>query len=751
MAIQNENLPKQNRVLIHLNLISPAYQYIDKNLHDEVQNIIKCSIKLSLDCCHEDRKDESYEFLEEFLTDLNEAERLLFDYSYPYIRQFVASQDLAERQVAFLLIRSASIVFTFPQSIEYLLVVLSFGDVDDEIIVQSCCQTIEKFLNDHLETVIYLFNNVLQYLTNHMKYFCIFQTLDRVIVKCKMPIQSLSNIVSMLVNLLPRANVDQATTLLYCISNCLLVTTNIDENIYISLKPILTSACNLHPLYQSPILLTFGNLVKISPIGIAQDLSAIFELINKSMNSILDPSFRCAVICIQKLVEYLPLTVSNFITSEMLQKIIFTMNMEMPKSEEMQIEGNVYMFKRCKQSCSKCLFTIAREIPKFAEQFGSTLWEILCSKINPIYGPNSQVNGFDEQFYEGCILFRIGSKMFAENQCPLINIFPGMLNTINTSDNTKAAIATLKASCEIIKYASFDQIFWKGSPEKLIHVNLLLSDGIFCCAFPNQKYSQIPINLRRTIFQTLLAVIDRCGHSIIEFFDQIYKTISHEFFSTTKLNQSFFMHIFSKILYYCPELQKDLLETIYPSLVEALKQEEDYETQTNLFISLIFLIKTTGNVLGELAGYLLQLTTKFLNEDIQYLTDLFEACLGLWGTLIMNFGFEFDENSIKFIDMIQPKPNSELLPVFVEFLMFTLNKVGGDVVLRKLKYIFTMLFASRIDLISKIPLDVLKFALGALQQIQQNEVMEFCGYNESYVREIQSNLNRILKNLEEKK
>ncbi|OHT16080.1 hypothetical protein TRFO_42070 [Tritrichomonas foetus] len=728
MAIGDQSIPSDVRILIH-SILSSEFLLVSRS-KESIISIMNYSLQLCIVSCQENRQDYSYMFPENIFCSLAENEKDIF---WEFFRASISSlqlDDIANRQVALLLIKCAVIVMTMEEALcIYLPLTLQLGDAADEALVNACCQTVSEFVTNIPEILVFRFDVLSGYFMKYFAFQFSMKTLNFVIKNISQPPQYFLPVIDVLISLLPQANLFQATEIFYCIKYCLSHVSSPFVEIYPRISQILFYSINLHEEYRSVILQCFGNLVGIAPVLIQNDLPNIVQICGMCMASFLYPAFPDAVTCIKRLVRYLPNTMAQFLP-QLIPPMITIINMEIPNTPEMEIESNYENFQLAKYRSIKCLCLIAQEIKEFANQFGPLIW----SSTLDLMADYSHLQ------YAAKIIMT-GARLFAQNQCELNIILSQLTNNLLTNDDIQSLPLILGAIQAIILKSPPEEIIEPITMKKIANVFLGASTGLYH-GFIRPLTSTIPDVLRIAIFNAFLALIDQCRQHLSSEYEEYYKILQCEQGDPDKLSFSLFIHLFAKIFYYCGD--NKLFDLIFAKIFDvfAVNQSSsfaNFKILKHIFISLICLFRLNSEKCAPSVDEFIKYITTMMVKTPQECHEFHLACQALYTTIIFVYSLPVDERVQTIIPKINVPRNSEYLPWFGDFFIYA-SKYLGESMIPIVKKFAVRLFSSGSYVLRQINPEIVQFYFNIFRDIQQPELLELCDFNEAVLNQIQFNL-----------
>ena len=744
MAISSEQIPVHVKICIH-SLVTHGFMTLT-NREEILFSILNCSIELTVQACCISRMDDSYMFSEELFIKALEFScgkdtHQVFDFFNNKINDLVQLNEIPHRQVALFLIKIISEKMTIEQAKNFMFYSIQISDIPDEALINTCCHTLNEIIYNKPDAVIYLMNQLPLFLLKYANIPACLNTLVLVIKASKQPPQYLQRFIEILISLLPEASLAQASWIIECISTCFSEVYVPSEEFFPKICEILFSAANLHDDFRPTILRCFKKLVPACPSGIIQNLNNIFQICAVSMSSYIDESFSAAVLCIKRIVSYLPNTVAPHL-SEIMKPMLTMITMEMPNIDEMEIERNRNIFKKNKCNSLRCLCTITQETKILINQIPQFLWENVLSSSSSDHESNMDHSRHNSQLLNSSKVVIAGARLFIECGFDMNEILNPLLNNLQNSDNKKELIYVLAAIKNIVLFSPPEKIIDPKTSDKIGSVLTYASTGIYTGFIKNES-SIIPPNLCRAIFSTFIAFIDKCKNVLANKIPDYYRQLYYNFFEFENIQSSQTVHIFAKLFYYCGD--NDYVIQLFNLLLEEINKIQqnsyiDYEIFTHAFISLAWLYKTSKEKLATTAENVVSYIVSHLgNAPIQY--PMFKiSCQTLYSALMVEYNSPIDEFALNVINEIDLPRNSESFQIIGEFLLYA-SKEHGQQILQTLIKFSVSLFSSEPFILTFISPQLIEFFSNIIKNISLDDMLHLCYLNEAAFNRIKMNLH----------
>lgn len=760
MAIADPEIPVVVKICIH-SLISAGFSFYQKT-EKSTFIILHYSIQLTLAACHENRQDDNYTFAEDFFTQVVEAEPEVLDFFGETIQQLAQSEDICNRQVALLLIKSSIASMSIDMARSYLYLALQIGDCNDGIIVFACCMIISEFISSMDEATLQVFDQLSKYLLKYARLPDAMRELSRLIKSIQQPPEFFKDLIDMLLSFLPQVNVLQATDILYCVKSCFNnfdFVSPFDPGIDCSNTiAILFSAVSLNEEYRSVVLKSLGNIVASAPSIIQQNLENIITLCRASMDNFLDPNFSAAATCIRKLTSYLPDSIARLLP-QVIPPMLEIISMKVPNTNEIMLEGVIDCFEKSKCDAMKCLCLIGFEIDDFGNQYGELLWK--CTNSQPRIIDQIQPNADSAENQEALqnhlqadfpdkdknqlsmsskILIS-GVKLFAKKKFETKKILILLANNLQSCDDFDTLVLVLHAIRELILFTPHESILDEDTINKVGMPLILASTGIYY-GFIKQPSSLIPKILRRALFGALIALADVCREALSSSAGEYYQNVKSELAEPDKLQCAQILHFLSKIFMYCQIEVDEYLDFIFSKISETINCFQDYnnyEILMHAFISLICLFRIKKDKFANNVNVIMMYIQFFIqNSQIENL-EFKLSYQTLYLTLISIYQIPINDDIKSLYNEIKVFKNMELLPFIADCFVYGFKFIGNDMVPLLARF-STILFSSEQWVIDTMNKETLMFYFNIINSIPQEELMNYCNSNESSLHQIIRNM-----------
>lgn len=292
------------------NILESGYKLICSLDIDKISMIIQNTLNISVCLYDKDMFSDGYMFPITFFDSISQyfmdEDEEIFSLFFSKISELSHIDSDSNRIVCLMVLYS--IIEGLETSVsnnieEFLNLVLRVGNTDNQDIVYQTCMVIRELTNCIPDSLNAFIEELNSYLIQRSYLDEVISTMDNMFYKLDKPPTSLYEICSYLTNNFEQNNSYRKELIISCITSSLHHVDEVDESIFKSLFPIISSLFYSNEIYIGIVLECCGRLSFHSPLSVLEVLDELSKSIINGLNTRDDKIIEGVAICIESLAE----------------------------------------------------------------------------------------------------------------------------------------------------------------------------------------------------------------------------------------------------------------------------------------------------------------------------------------------------------------------------------------------------------------------------------------------------------------
>ena len=735
-----------------LSIFSQIMKFSPFILNDQLSIFLNNLILFSIEICKENPEEKSYyvgfEFFKESALYIEE-ENDSIEFFLPILNELFSNNDPITFQISFMLLTSildASEIHIMELYDDFEpIIALSFESENIPLIEELC-----SFLQQLVKSAQSLASQIQEKFEN---YFLNYVENDRVLdclasiyeVSQQEPIDS-SKTLQILLDQFQSQRPEHHEAIIQVINAVIRTVDEIDESVYITIKPYLEALLQVSFTAKGKALSCFSAFSITTPKLILNDLQLFVpEILNSisltnfqlSSDSLLTAQnlFGCFRISLlefhqpffEKCLEIINLFKEDedghLDITQYSNNNFDSFNEEEEEAEYMRIEAE---FTTMIGSAFEFLGSLFSLYPESLKDYSDTILKLLIQfieKENPSF--SEQIFNASQDVIDGCNKLNIS----------VISLIDSLINESVATDNFQILLPlwySLGYICRIC-----DKNTLKEISNSLMDKVITIISGKLSYYNQSLKIKRINKEMIRPMLDLIEEFIINLGEDSKPFINDLIPLLLNIYKEKSPIIKSSVLMTLSVIVNVFPDLT-NLYSTILTNS-ESIIHSNIAEVKSPIFLALNYLIEVNPNPLSSMAIDLYNITTKII-QDQQSSNKLIDSSIILWGSLVQIYNIEPNLEILELVLKQMPfVMNNYMLRFSAHFSIYCLNKWSNIINQYILKIIVNILGSddkTQKAIISEDLDNLIQIAINSNEEIIYN----LCRYNENTIYYFKKNL-----------
>ena len=725
-------------------ILAVAPQIFPDLVMDQLPIFLNAVLQLGVALCEQDRENGEIQFVGTFADSIatnTESAGQLLELLLTFAGQAVEKKSAAALQVA--VIALAACLGSARDEIEeagedVVLLVMQAMQLDKDLFDAGCAFLLEAS-SVCPEIMACMFDEIVDILFKHISEARALQTLDFVMYSVEMAPSNYKEVLSALTGLLNHCSPDKYDSLISCMTSAISSVDDVDNDMYTSMRGILTHLLQSDAAARAKVFECFGFLAKIAPQAIQGDLPELMKVLFSSFSTEDANMNENIAMCITNVARVLPLAVQPFV-SQIVPAFLQLLETEIPSSydaeEEDENETDTAVGTDVVTMQAAVVNAVATLISELPQEM--TPWAEKCVVVISTFLNKPRI-ALQTAGAKSILLMSEGLR--ALNFQGAQTIFSAVVESLLDANDVKLASELLVALGSIL--VNFGSSLSSDDIEKCLELFEQCFSRKIEILYMGKSLSP---EILDSLFFACRMFIFGLGENFVHVADRFLEFLRPHMNSKKRTVQAYVVHTLGAIILTCPACGSYC--SMACQLAMRCMNDKSNTVRNVLLAGMNYIVVANKDALpGDVVSALRQVVHGVLSKQKTPNSDaemIFGTAATLWCSLCIAFGPQgknFMNELNKVLECLPPVIDDDDMPFTAQFLYHALQQ-WPDAVTPHAKRILVNVFASGEWCLNLAPREVLATLAGLVQEIPEAEVMELLKWNQHHLLQLKKNIEK---------